>query len=73
MASSSAADQAEPLLTLLLSLLLSFLAYALTSHLVPLLGPHLVDKGLAGRDMLKKGFKRIEDLNEGEPPGGDLL
>lgn len=73
MASSSTADPAEPLLTLLLSLALSFLAYTLTSHLVPLLGPHLVDKGLAGRDMLKKGFKRKEDLKEGEQLGGQLL
>ncbi|ORY82963.1 glycosyl transferase family 4-domain-containing protein [Leucosporidium creatinivorum] len=67
------ADPTEPLLTLLLSLSLSFIAYALTSHLVPLLGPHLVDKGLAGRDMLKEGFKRKEDLKEGEELQGELL
>ncbi|GAA5992766.1 hypothetical protein JCM11641_007802, partial [Rhodosporidiobolus odoratus] len=47
----------EPLLTLLLSLFISILAFLLVNHLVPKLGPHLVSKGLSGRDMLKPGFK----------------
>ncbi|SCZ98065.1 BZ3500_MvSof-1268-A1-R1_Chr3-3g06551 [Microbotryum saponariae] len=52
---------AEPLLTVVVSLGISIVAYGLTARLVPMLGPELVKKGLAGKDMLKPGFKRNED------------
>ncbi|KDE06316.1 hypothetical protein MVLG_03355 [Microbotryum lychnidis-dioicae p1A1 Lamole] len=52
---------AEPLLTVVVSLGISIVAYGLTARLVPMLGPDLVKKGLAGKDMLKPGFKRNED------------
>ena len=54
---------AEPALTLLTSLGLSYLAYTLTARLVPLLGPNLVAKGLGGYDMLKPAYsaKRSDD------------
>ena len=60
---------AEPALTLLTSLGLSWLAYTLTARLVPLLGPNLVAKGLGGFDMLKPGFigtatKRDDDARD---------
>ncbi|SCV74810.1 BQ2448_7839 [Microbotryum intermedium] len=55
---------AEPLLTVVVSIGISFVAYAVTARLVPLLGPDLVKKGLAGKDMLKPGFKRNEDAPE---------
>lgn len=67
------ADTSEPLLTLLLSLGLSLIAYKLTATLVPLLGPDLVAKGLGGRDMLKRGYKRREELQEGEDQQGEML
>lgn len=54
-------SSSEPVITLLASVGLSYLAYTLTATLVPLLGPDLIAKGLAGRDMLKRGFKRDED------------
>ncbi|GAA5828735.1 hypothetical protein JCM5353_002872 [Sporobolomyces roseus] len=65
-------QSAEPLLTLLLSISISLLAYFLTSSLVPFLSNDLVSKGLKGRDMLKPGFssKKQEDSNsddEDEP------
>jgi len=53
---TSTTTSAEPLLTLLLSLSISFLAYFLTSSLVPFLANDLVSKGLKGKDMLKPGF-----------------
>ncbi|GAA6015893.1 hypothetical protein JCM10207_006795 [Rhodosporidiobolus poonsookiae] len=56
----------EPLLTLVLSLVLAVVAYALVNRLVPALGPDLIAKGLRGRDMLKPGFKR----DRVEPPKG---
>jgi len=58
-------QSAEPLLTLLLSISISLLAYFLTSSLVPFLSNDLVSKGLKGRDMLKPGFssKKQEDSN----------
>ncbi|BGP20409.1 hypothetical protein JCM10213_004627 [Rhodosporidiobolus nylandii] len=62
---------AEPLLTLLLSLTISLLAYALVNRLVPALGPDLVSKGLRGRDMLKRGFKRDEAGAGGEGDGDE--
>ena len=65
-------DPSEPLLTLVLSLTLSVIAYKLTSTLVPLLGPDLVAKGLGGKDMLKAGFKRKEDCKDGEQGGVTL-
>jgi UDP-N-acetylglucosamine--dolichyl-phosphate N-acetylglucosaminephosphotransferase len=55
----------EPLITLLASVGLSYLAYRLTASLIPLLGPNLVAKGLGGMDMLKLGFKRDEELVSG--------
>ncbi|GAA5859167.1 hypothetical protein JCM8547_008898 [Rhodosporidiobolus lusitaniae] len=61
--------QAEPLLTLLLSFALSLVAYKAVHSLVPLLGPDLVAKGLRGRDMLKRGFKK-GPYAEGERRGG---
>lgn len=69
---SAPPDPSEPLLTLLLSLALSVIAYKLTATLVPLLGPDLVAKGLGGKDMLKVGFKRNEDCKEGEQGGVTL-
>lgn len=45
-------------LTLSASTGLASVAYAMTSALVPTLGPNLVDKGLYGKDMLKKTFRR---------------
>lgn len=66
----------EPTLTVLLSLVISLIAYTLTAQLVPFLSNDLVEKGLKGRDMLKVGFVRKEDEStevregeEGELPG----
>ncbi|GAA5979450.1 hypothetical protein JCM5350_003910 [Sporobolomyces pararoseus] len=66
----------EPTLTVLLSLVISLIAYTLTAQLVPFLSSDLVEKGLKGRDMLKDGFVRKEDEStevsereEGELPG----
>lgn len=55
---SSTSSSNEPIITLLASILLSCLAYKLTSTLVPLLGQDLIEKGLGGVDMLKPGFIR---------------
>lgn len=52
------------MLTVVVSVGISVVAYGLTARLVPLLGPDLVKKGLAGKDMLKPGFKRNEDASE---------
>lgn len=52
---------AEPALTLLTSLGLSYLAYSLTARLVPLLGSNLVAKGLGGYDMLKPAYSAKRD------------
>ncbi|GAA5830370.1 hypothetical protein JCM3766R1_002695 [Sporobolomyces carnicolor] len=54
-----AADDAS--LTVAVSVVISYLAYSLTNHLVPFLAKDLVDKGLRGRDMLKPGFKKKDD------------
>ncbi|KAM0751877.1 hypothetical protein T439DRAFT_313240 [Meredithblackwellia eburnea MCA 4105] len=49
---------AEPAHILVASVLLSSIAYHQVSALIPALAPTLVDKGLAGQDMLKPGFVR---------------
>lgn len=54
----------EPVATLLASVALSYAAYFCTAMLIPLLGPDLVAKGLGGKDMLKAGFKRDEEVLE---------
>ncbi|KAI5475833.1 UDP-N-acetylglucosamine-dolichyl-phosphate N-acetylglucosaminephosphotransferase [Pseudohyphozyma bogoriensis] len=61
---------AEPLLTLCASLAISGTAYVLTARLVPLLGDTLVAKGLGGRDMLKRGFRRDVVQPDGTKKGG---
>ncbi|GAA5894763.1 hypothetical protein JCM8208_006064 [Rhodotorula glutinis] len=53
-------ESAEPTVTVLVSVVLALAAYRLVAALVPQLAPHLVAKGLCGKDMLKPGFKRIE-------------
>lgn len=53
-------ESAEPTVTVLVSVLLALAAYRLVAALVPQLAPHLVAKGLCGKDMLKPGFKRAE-------------
>lgn len=60
---TQAQAQAEPALTVAVSLVLACLAYRAVYSLVPALAPDLVAKGLKGRDMLKPGFKRDEDLS----------
>ncbi|GAA5889989.1 hypothetical protein JCM16303_003202 [Sporobolomyces ruberrimus] len=64
----STTNENEPTLTILLSGLIAFLAYYLTTTLVPFLSNDLVEKGLKGRDMLKVGFtrKKDEELDERE-------
>jgi hypothetical protein len=46
-------NAAEPLLTLVASLGISFLAYKITASLIPKLGDSFVQKGLKGKDLLK--------------------
>ncbi|GAA5927227.1 hypothetical protein JCM3775_002485 [Rhodotorula graminis] len=53
-------ESAEPTVTVLVSVALALVAYRLVAALVPQLAPHLVAKGLCGKDMLKPGFKRQE-------------
>jgi len=68
-------ESAEPTVTVLVSVLLALAAYRLVAALVPQLAPHLVAKGLCGKDMLKPGFKRAEPAIVVDPPtrntGGD--
>lgn len=52
---------AEPTLTVLVSVAISYFAYRAVYSLVPALANDLVAKGLRGRDMLKPGFKRDDD------------
>lgn len=54
----------EPLLTLLVSLSISFLAYKLTSDLIPRLSRDFVRIGLKGIDLLK-GHKRVNGRLQG--------
>lgn len=61
---TSSTTTAEPALTVIVSVVISLIAYKMTAVLVPLLGPDLLAKGLGGRDMLKKGYKRKEDASE---------
>lgn len=60
--------QAEPTLTVAVSLVIAYLAYRAVDSLVPALAGDLVAKGLKGRDMLKPGFKRDDAI---EPPASD--
>ena len=55
--------QAEPTLTVAVSLVIAYLAYRAVDSLVPALAHDLVAKGLKGRDMLKPGFKRDDALS----------
>lgn len=65
--------QAEPTLTLAVSLALSYVAYRAVNALVPALARDLVAKGLSGRDMLKPGFKRDEDQRDDGDDDDDTL
>lgn len=59
-------ESAEPTVTVLVSVGLALAAYSLVAALVPQLAPHLVNKGLCGKDMLKPGFRRAEPALEQE-------
>ncbi|GAA5982594.1 hypothetical protein JCM10908_006711 [Rhodotorula pacifica] len=65
-------SQAEPTLTLAVSLLISYVAYRAVYALVPALAQDLVAKGLKGRDMLKIGFKRDETATEDADAGDEV-
>ena len=68
-AQAQAQAQAEPTLTVAVSLVIAYLAYRAVYSLVPALASDLVAKGLKGRDMLKPGFKRDEQLSPAD--GGE--
>ncbi|GAA5938049.1 UDP-N-acetylglucosamine--dolichyl-phosphate N-acetylglucosaminephosphotransferase [Sporobolomyces koalae] len=61
-APTGANSPSEPTVTVVVSIVISLLAYHLTAKLVPFLADDLVSKGLRGRDMLKPGFHRDKDV-----------
>ncbi|GAA5997623.1 UDP-N-acetylglucosamine--dolichyl-phosphate N-acetylglucosaminephosphotransferase [Rhodotorula paludigena] len=66
-----AQEPAEPTATVVVSLALALASYRLVAALVPFLAHDLVDKGLRGRDMLKRGFKRDAPARDPQQRGAD--